>query len=214
MRRTDEIRFCLLVEAGPGSAGLERTALALKTVSAASLIIAPAGEHVLTEAVAKPVVDLAQSKGVAALISSDVVLARALDADGVHLPWSKEPQAGYAAAREALGASFIVGADAGRSRHDAMMLGEAGADYVGFGIPGHVEDRAAARVRQLDLIAWWAEIFEVPVIAFDVETAEEANDLAEAGADFIAVRIAPDGGDLERWLHDVSAAIRVPTQVG
>jgi thiamine-phosphate pyrophosphorylase len=39
------------------------------------------------------------------------------------------------------------------------------------------------------MIAWWAPLFEVPCVAFDVETGEEAARLAAAGADFLAVAL-------------------------
>src|SRR5262249_47269195 len=92
-----------------------------------------------------------------------------------------------AEARDILGTRFIVGVDVGRSRHDAMSIAEEGADYIGFGIPPHVEDRASAAERRAELIFWWSEIFEVPCVAFDVETVEEASVLAAGGADFIAM---------------------------
>jgi thiamine-phosphate pyrophosphorylase len=117
----------------------------------------------------------------------------------------------YGEARDILGGRFIVGADAGRSRHDAMTLGEAGADYVGFGIPAHVEDRESARSRRLELVGWWSEIFEVPCVAFDVETAEEAARLAAAGADFVALRApALPAAELARWGEDVMRALSLP----
>jgi len=68
-------------------------------------------------------------------------------------------------------------------------LRSAGADYVGFGAPADLNDRPKARLRRADMIAWWAPIFEVPSVALDVETPEEAEDLAVAGADFIAVTL-------------------------
>jgi thiamine-phosphate pyrophosphorylase len=80
---------------------------------------------------------------------------------------------------------------------------------VGFGIPGHVEDRKAARARQLALIEWWSEIFEVPCVAFDVETPQEAVALAHAGADFVALAI-PAGlaiEELARWAQDLAGAL-------
>ena len=70
-----------------------------------------------------------------------------------------------------------------------MELGEAGADYIAFGIPPDVEDRAVAVERRIELIAWWNEVFELPSVAFDVADAEEARRLAEAGADFVSVTI-------------------------
>jgi thiamine-phosphate pyrophosphorylase len=95
-------------------------------------------------------------------------------------------------AREILGTRYIVGVDVGRSRHDAMSLAEDGADYIGFGIPAHVEDRQTAAERRLELIGWWSEIFEVPCVAFDVDSAEAATALAAAGADFVAIRLGVD----------------------
>ena len=68
-------------------------------------------------------------------------------------------------------------------------LAEAGADYVSFGAPPHLTDRDKARGRREELIAWWAPLFEVPCVAFDVETPDEAAQLAAAGADFIGVAL-------------------------
>ncbi len=87
---------------------------------------------------------------------------------------------------------IIVGADAGRTRHDAMEIGEAGADYVAFGIPPHVEDRARAAERQIDLVSWWSELFEIPCVAFDVADAAQAERLVGVGCDFISVTIKTD----------------------
>jgi thiamine-phosphate pyrophosphorylase len=164
----------------------------LDAAGAATLLIAPGADGSLTAAVARPLVELAQRRDVAALIEGDAQLARTLRADGVHLPWSKDIVARYIEAREILGNRYIVGVDVGRSRHDAMTLAEDGADYIAFGIPGHVEDRLAAAARRLELVAWWGEIFEVPCVAFDVENAPDATALAAAGADFIAMRPGAD----------------------
>ena len=105
--------------------------------------------------------------GAAVLIEGDARLARTTKADGVQLAWSGEPAQDYEDAREILGGRFIVGAASGTSRHDAMSLAEAGADYVAFGLttgPGIDE----ARAQRDDLVAWWGEIFEVPCVACDV----------------------------------------------
>ena len=51
--------------------------------------------------------------------------------------------------------------------------------------------RQPAEQRQLDLIAWWSEIFQPPCVAFDVTSASHAQALAAAGADFIAVTVSP-----------------------
>jgi thiamine-phosphate pyrophosphorylase len=197
-------RLYIVVGAGTAPAVVERLFV---LAPVAAVLIAPDGAP-LDAARTKPLVDIVQARGVAALIEGDAALARTLRADGVHVSWSKDVLGRYGAAREILGARFIVGADAGRMRDDAMTLGEAGADYIGFGIPAHVEDRETARERQLELVAWWAEIFEPPCVAFDVESIEQAANLASAGADFVALT-APLGtpSELARWAEEATRAV-------
>src|SRR5262245_61210387 len=126
MGRQEESKLYVVVDAGIAPAAIEAL---LGAAPIAALLIAP-GERPLDAAHAKPLVDLAQARGVAALIQSDAALARTLHADGVHIAWSKDVVPRYEEAREILGGRYIVGADAGRLRDDAMTLGEAGADYV------------------------------------------------------------------------------------
>jgi thiamine-phosphate pyrophosphorylase len=138
----------------------------------------------------RDLITLAQQRGIAAPLLGDAARACDLGADGVHIPWSDEVVKEFKTARG--NASLIVGADAGRTRHDAMEIGEGGADYVAFGIPAHVGDRARAMGRQLDLVSWWSELFEVPCVALDVSDADYAHRLAVAGADFIGVTAKGD----------------------
>jgi thiamine-phosphate pyrophosphorylase len=201
---------CLLfavVEAGPGAA--ERLGAALAAVQIASVLITPAGDDLLDAAAAKPLVELAQRAGAAALVADDPQLARALWADGVHLGISMDPAGAYAEARRILGPRGIIGVDAGISRDDAMTVAEDGAEYVAFGAPLDLSDLDKGRARRADLIAWWAEIFEVPCVAFDVESAEAAEALARAGADFVAVMLPTSGPPAASrdLVAEVSAAI-------
>lgn len=148
------------------------------------------------------------------MVEDDAALAQDLQADGVHVGWSENSLEAYQKARLKLGASALIGADAGRSRHVAMQLGEAGADYVAFGIPEHVDDKATARQRQLDLITWWAEIFEPACIAFDTTTSDDIAHLAAAGADFIALPLAdgtsPD--ELRSYVQEMRALLERESQ--
>ncbi len=55
-----------------------------------------------------------------------------------------------------------------------------GADYVLFGdLDGPFE-------ATLDAVEWWAELFEVPCVGI-ATSLEEAEALAEAGAEFVAL---------------------------
>ena len=201
-------RLVMVVYAGTGA--VERVTAAMAVADIATLIIAPAdGGVALDAAGVKPLVDLAQSNNVAALLADNAALACTLKADGVHLTWSEDVAARYAEAREILGSRFIAGADAGHSRHTAMALGEANADYIAFGIPPHVEDRDAACEGRLEIVAWWAEIFQLPVVAFDVESVDDAAGLVRAGADFIAITMpsAVPPSKIAGWLRPFLAAI-------
>jgi thiamine-phosphate pyrophosphorylase len=155
---------------------------------------------------------MAQQRKVAALVADDVPAARATGADGVHLSWRPEIEEAYEAARGALGPEAIVGADAGRSRHDAMTLGETGADYVAFGPTAEADGPDEADKTRHELVTWWSEVFVVPVVAFDVGTAGEARNLIASGADFVAVRLprASETGNDAAWASDLVAALSAP----
>jgi len=70
----------------------------------------------------------------------------------------------------------ILVADVATSRHAAMEAGEAGADAVLF-------TGEAAAVR--DCVAWWSELFVLPVAA--PAALDEPEALVAAGADFLVV---------------------------
>lgn len=185
-----DCRIYLVVEATP--AAVEQLAAATEAADVACCLIVPTAGAAIEAAAARPLVAAAQQAGVAALIAEATDLVRTLRADGVHLNPTRHLLDAHAAARNTLGRQAIVGADAGVSRHDAMSLAEAGADYIAFGAPSHLKDRPRARERRDDLVSWWGEIFEVPCVVLDVDEPAEAERLARAGANFVAVA-APGG---------------------
>jgi len=129
----------------------------------------------------KAVAASVQARGTALVLDGDPELALEADADGAHV----EGVPALNAALAKLKPGRIVGCGALKARHDAMVAGEAGADYVMFGEPGVPGGRppfAAISER----VAWWADLFEVPCVGFAVSL-EEVNPLAAAGADFVAV---------------------------
>lgn len=209
--------LCLAAVALPGPAWIARVETALEATRATTLILdAPDGGAIGLDATSA-LVRMAQRKNVAALIVDDWRAARAAGADGVHITVRADLDDAYRAARAGLDPGSIVGADAGKSRHDAMMLGEAGADYVAFGraspmppAPETGNEGETNEDTQADLVGWWSEIFVVPVVAFGIETAEDAAVIARAQPDFIAVRLPRDDADttpVSEWASNILAAI-------
>jgi thiamine-phosphate pyrophosphorylase len=130
-------------------------------------------------------------RGVPLVLEQRVDLVARLGCDGVHLPASRRQ---VAAVRQTLGAAAILGAAAGGSRHAAMEAAEAGADYVTFGLFD-----PEPRPPEEALLTWWQELMELPVVAMGGITLENARRLAEAGADFLALRNAV-------WNHEQGPA--------
>lgn len=155
-------------------------------VAAVLVRLAQTDERTMTER-AKRLVPPIQRADVAclldgqSLIDGNVAIVARAGADGAHLT-------GIEALQEALPTlkpERIAGVGGLITRHDAMLAGEAGVDYVLFG-----EVDADGKRPSSDAIAerlqWWAELFEPPCVGF-AATLDEAGAFAAAGADFVLV---------------------------
>jgi thiamine-phosphate pyrophosphorylase len=180
-------------------------AQALRGVDAAAVLLrlVDADERSLINAIkaAAPV----QDAGAALLVDGRADLVARGGGDGAHL-------IGLDALRVALPQlkpDRIAGAGGIESRHDAMVAGEAGADYVMFGEPD-ADGTRPGLAAVVDWVAWWAELFEIPCVAY-AGGLDEIEPLAAAGADFIALGAAlfRDSRGLESALADAAARLAV-----
>jgi thiamine-phosphate pyrophosphorylase len=112
--------------------------------------------------------EVAHARDVAIVIDNHLILAERLGLDGVHLTDGART---VRKARKDLGADAIVGAFCGTSRHEGMSAGEAGADYVALGPVGATALGDGSSV-EFDVLQWWSEVIEVPMIAEGALTAE------------------------------------------
>jgi len=166
-------------------------ALAAGDVAAVLLRLQDADERTLINR-AKAVAALVQPRDIALLLDGRPEIVPRAGADGAHLTGIDA----LTAALPALKPDRIAGAGGLASRHDAMLAGEAGADYVMFGEASsfaapHAGQRLAAGGRPpldavLERLAWWAELFQPPCIGYAAQL-EEVAPLAQAGADFVAL---------------------------
>jgi thiamine-phosphate pyrophosphorylase len=155
-------------------------ALEAGDVAAVLLRLAAGDERGLINRV-KALAPLVQAHDAALLIEARADLVARGGADGAHLNGIDA----FKAALETLKPPRIAGCGGLKSRHDAMLAAESGADYVMFGEP----DAAGARPSFpaiVERVAWWAEVFEIPCVAY-AAAEDEAAPLIEAGADFLAL---------------------------
>jgi thiamine-phosphate pyrophosphorylase len=155
-------------------------ALAAGDVAAVLLRLAEADERTQINR-AKALSPVVQDKGAALLLGGHADLVARAGADGAHLTGIAE----FTAALEQLKPERIVGVGGIVTRHDAMSAAEAGADYVMFGEPGAAGERPSFEAIE-ERVAWWAEVFEAPCVAY-AASIDEVAPLVKAGADFVAL---------------------------
>jgi thiamine-phosphate pyrophosphorylase len=164
-----------------------RLAEALAGGDVASLLIAPEGvSEMALQRMAEVLTPIAQDAGVAVMVRDDTRATGRAKADGIHI------ETGIADIKAAI-TSFhpqrMVGAGHILTRHDAMEAAEAGADYIFFGLIDRPEE-PDAHPKSLDFADWWVPLFEPPCVVMAGSTLASIDEVAETGADFVAVRDA------------------------
>jgi thiamine-phosphate pyrophosphorylase len=193
-----------LVTPAVGDAGAFAPALAeavaAADVAAVLLRLEEADERTLIGRV-KALSPVVQGKNVALILDGHADIVARAGADGAHLAGIEALNAAVATLKP----SRIAGCGGLKSRHDAMLAAEAGADYVMFGEPDEGGWRPAFAA-VAERVAWWAEVFQAPCVGFAGDL-DEAGRLAEAGADFVA---------LGEWIFSdtrgAAAAVRAAAQ--
>jgi thiamine-phosphate pyrophosphorylase len=127
---------------------------------------------------------IAQARGVAVILNDRPDLAAKLGCDGVHVGQSDTP---LAEARKIMGKEAMIGVTCHDSRHLAMEAAEGGADYVAFGAFFPTTTKEAATHAEPEILTIWQEFMETPCVAIGGINAQNAEVLAKAGADFLAV---------------------------
>ena len=170
-------------------------------VAALLLRLNAADERTLTTRI-KTLAGPVQAAGTALLVDRHANLVARAGADGAHVD-------GLQAMEEAasLKPQRILGVGQLHTRHDAMIAGEHGADYLLFGEPDSRGERPSPEAI-FERLQWWAELFEPPCVGY-AATLEEAVLFAGSGADFIMVAdfIWSDPRGPEAALAEAQAAI-------
>jgi thiamine-phosphate pyrophosphorylase len=177
--------------------------LAAADVAAVLVRLSPSDPRTLISRI-KALAPAIQAGGAALLLDGHADLVARSGADGAHLN-------GIEAMQEALPSlkpDRIAGVGGLSTRHDSMIAGEAGADYVLFGEPDKTGERPSADAIA-ERLAWWAELFEPPCVGY-AASINEARTFAASGADFILAGdlVWNDPRGAAAALTDIADAIR------
>ena len=172
-------------------------ALEAADIAAVLLRLASGDERTLINRV-KQLAPVCQQHDAALVLDGHADLVARGGADGAHLTGVQA----FTEALDMLKPERIAGCGGLETRHDAMLAAERGADYVMFGEPD-ARDRRPDFEAIEERVAWWAEVFEAPCVAF-AGGIDEIGPLVAAGADFVAL------GD---WIWtDAAAQVREATR--
>ena len=133
---------------------------------------------------AAPLQEICARHDVAFIVNDSISLAKRIGADGVHLGQEDgDPRE----ARDILGRDAQIGVTCHNSRHLAMEAAEAGADYVAFGAFFPTSTKEVKYQAEIETVELWSQFTEVPCVAIGGITTQNASEVINAGADFIAV---------------------------
>jgi len=131
----------------------------------------------------------------AKLIINDYVdIAKAVDADGVHLGQEDMP---VEEARKVLGKQKVIGIST-HSLAQAVRAERAGADYIGFGPIFQTSTKDAGRPKGINGLRKIRKRILIPVVAIGGITWENVHEVLESGADACAIAAGILSGDIKK----------------
>ncbi len=133
---------------------------------------------------AKSISHICQAAGVSVVLNDRPDLAVKIGADGAHIG---QDDMDYFSSRDVLGGDAILGVTCHNSKELAFAAANAGADYVAFGAFFETSTKTPKSRAKLEILSWWQEAVEIPSVAIGGITVDNAAQVIEAGADFIAV---------------------------
>ena len=167
-------------------------------VACLQIRLKPADDDMIRRAI-DAILPVCTAADVAVILNDRPDLAAVTGCDGVHIGPDDMP---YAEARRLVGDDAAVGVSCKTSRHTAMAMADAGADYVAFGAFFPTATKADTERASTDLLEIWTETTTVPCVAIGGITPENCDGLIAAGADFLAVSAGV-------WSHPQGAEVAV-----
>jgi len=126
---------------------------------------------------------ICKMKGITFILNDDVLLAKEIDADGVHLG---QTDINLKEARKILGEHRIIGVSA-RTKELAQEAAQGGADYIGCGAVFGTKTKNDAKFLGVDALRKICNSVDLPVVAIGGITSENISKLKGSGIAGVAV---------------------------
>jgi len=133
---------------------------------------------------AAAIAEVCKTNDVIFIVNDDIELAKAVNADGVHLGHT---DASLKKARELLGADAAIGVSCYADIDRAKAAQLSGASYVAFGRFFNSRTKPNAPAVSLDVLVEAKKQLNVPVVAIGGITQDNGAPLINSGADMLAV---------------------------
>jgi len=187
-KKEERLRLVLIApETADVDAAARMIGEALKGGDVASVILPQYGlDDTSFQKLAEKLVPVIQQAGAAVLVAGDSRVAGRARADGLHISGGTSD---LAEAIEKHAPKLIVGGGNAQDRHRALEIGELQPDYIFFGkLDGDIKPEA--HPKNVALAEWWASMIEIPCMVMGGTDPASVLEIAEAGAEFAALRLA------------------------
>ncbi|MDT7879803.1 MAG: thiamine phosphate synthase [Candidatus Hydrothermia bacterium] len=156
---------------------------------------------------AKRILKITRKYNALLIINDDPILAREVNADGVHL--GKDEDYYFSFARQML-RNKIIGVSCYGDLERAIKFQNLGADYVVFGSVFPTKTKKADVLKTIEIFKWAKSLLKIPIVAIGGINYENAKILVKMGVDMIAVVSAVFSGDVYSNSKKLSSIFDVP----
>ncbi|MEM7619092.1 MAG: thiamine phosphate synthase [Pseudomonadota bacterium] len=127
---------------------------------------------------------LCHDHNTALLVENDLFFAGQIGADGIHFSTDILQHVENFDDLQKRSRKDLMFGGFCTDRHEALMCGEKGFDYVAFSIAQDANDKDGSYLK------WWLDLVELPCVAWDVGTHEDIKKCFAIGVDFIGLDLA------------------------
>lgn len=131
-------------------------------------------------------VSIIQAAGAAAILVGDTQVLGRNEADGLFIATGVED---LIEGLEKFSPKKIIGFGGVKDRHQAMIAGDIGPDFVFFGkLNGDIKPEPHRK--NIALAEWWSQLISIPCVVMAGSDLNSVIDIAENRADFVALSLA------------------------